>query len=395
MKTSLDRFIEDHRREMVDLLKTLVLIQSGTHNKSGVDQVRQVISQLLESVGMEVNVIPQSIFGDILVAASQACDYANNILLMGHMDTVFPTETTFNWWREDEEKVYGPGVIDMKGGLVVGIYALKALAAEGVLTKIPVKFLLNSDEEVGSPVSRDIIFNESKQSVMAFVLEAAGMNGQVVTGRKGRLGIRLTVTGKAGHAAFAGPDKTSAVLALAHKIVRLEALNGQQPGLTVNVGQVGGGIGPNSVPEEAWAQVDVRFKDSKGQSIFQNHFDAIVEHVYVKNTQTDSEIVSQRPPMEASKKNRSLFRVAKRLAQEMGIFLEEEFRSGGSDANLIAEAGVPVLDGLGPAGDLDHSDREFMIKESLIQRCRLLVRLLLECRRMQEASCLFEDINEH
>jgi glutamate carboxypeptidase len=282
----------------------------------------------------------------------------------------------------------------MKGGLVVGIYALKALAAEGVLTKIPVKFLLNSDEEIGSPVSKDIIFAEAKQSSMAFVLEAAGMKGQMVTGRKGRLGIRLTVTGKAGHAAFAGPEKASAVLALAHKIVQLEALNGQPLGLTVNVGQIGGGIAPNSVPEEAWAQVDVRFEDNETKSIFQNQFDTIVEDSTVKGTRTVSEIVSQRPPMEASKKNRSLFRVAKRLAHEMGVFLEEEFRSGGSDANLIAAVGIPVLDGLGPVGDLDHSDQEFMIKESLVQRCRLLVHLLLECRRMQETGRLFEDINE-
>jgi glutamate carboxypeptidase len=283
----------------------------------------------------------------------------------------------------------------MKGGLVVGIYALKALATEGVLPEIPVKFVLNSDEEVGSPVSRNIIFGEAKQSAMALVLEAGGMKGQVVTGRKGRLGIRLTVTGKAGHAAFADPDKASALLALAHKIVQLEALNGQQPGLTVNVGQVKGGIGPNSVPEEAWAQVDVRFRDSETQSIFQNRFDAIVKDAPVKDTRTVSEIVSQRPPMEASSKNRSLFRVAKRLANEMGYFLDEEFRSGGSDANLIAAAGTPVLDGLGPAGDLDHSDREFMIKESLIQRCRLLIHLLLKCRRMQQAGRLFEDMNGH
>ena len=175
------------------------------------------------------------------------------------MDTVFPEDTDFNWYKEDRANSYGPGVADMKGGLVAGIFALKALIARGLLENIPVTFIFNSDEESGSGSSREIIRQEARNSAFAFVLECGGLNGEIATGRKGNLSIKLTVKGRAGHAAFAGPDKGSAILELARKTIEFESLNEPEKGISVNVGIFEGGIGSNTVAENAVANVDFRF----------------------------------------------------------------------------------------------------------------------------------------
>lgn len=389
MKQNLIDYIADHRQEMLTLLKKLVLIQSGSYNKTGLDRVARLIVDMLIESDIEVKEIPQENYGNILIASTPAAGDQDNILLIGHMDTVFPEDTAFNWWREDEENAYGPGVIDMKGGLVAGIYALKALKDQGLLDDIPLRFIFNPDEEIGSPCSQDIIASEARKSAMAFVLECGGLSGEVVTGRKGRIGVRLEVFGKAGHAAFASQDKPSAILALAHKIIALEALNRQVEGLTVNVGQIRGGIGANTVAEYASADVDIRIIDASGADFFRERLAAIVEETIISETFARAEIISSRPPMEQTEKNRSLFRVVADQARKLNLPIQEEFRQGVSDANIVASENIPVIDGLGPIGSQDHSDREFMLKESLIQRCQLVALSIVEAWQRYRTGELF------
>ena len=350
MKQKLIDYLTTHRQEMLSLLRELVLIQSGSYNKAGVDGVVHLIGEVLTESDIEVKIIPQESCGNILIASSPVAGNQDNILLIGHTDTVFPEDTTFNWWREDEEKVYGPGVIDMKGGLVVGIYAFKALKQQGLFTRIPLRFIFNSDEEIGSPFSGDIIASEAKKSALAFVLECGGLSGEVVTGRKGRIGVKLEVFGKAGHAAFITENKASAILALAHKIIALEALNGQFQGFTVNVGQIKGGIGANSIAEYARADVDVRFIDASGTDFFKERFATIVAETDIPGTSARMEILNFRRPMPQTKGNRALFKVVTDQARELKLPIREEFRQGVSDANIVAGEGVPVIDGLGPMG---------------------------------------------
>jgi glutamate carboxypeptidase len=390
MQSSIIEYIADHRREMLSLLKILVLIQSGTYNIAGVNNVAQVLGDTFSEMGLDVTTVTPEACGNMLVVSSPAAGSGKNLLLTGHMDTVFPEDTAFNWWREDEKHVYGPGVIDMKGGLVAGIYALKALAHVGMLTAIPVRFVCNSDEEIGSPHSQSLIAAEARQSAMAFVLECGGLSGEVVTGRKGRLGIRLEVFGKAGHAAFITKNKASAILALAHKIVALEALNGQREGLTVNIGRIEGGIGANSVAEYARAETDVRFITEAEADFFEERMAEIAEDGRISETSVRVERVSFRPPMEQVGANRALFGVIANQAGVLHLPLEEELRPGVSDANFIAREKIPVIDGLGPIGGQDHSDREFMIKESLIQRCQLLALSIGEAWQRYQAGNLFD-----
>ena len=383
-------YIAGQEPGMLALLKEMVLIQSGTFNKPGTDQVATLIRRTLEPLPFRIESFPQKKYGDILVAATPAAGSTSNILIIGHTDTVFPEDTAFNGWREDTHRVYGPGVIDMKGGLVLGIYALKALDACAQLQNLPLRFVFNTDEEVGSPASGPIISAEAQKSVMAFVLECGGMQGEVVTGRKGRIGLQLNVSGQAGHAAFATTDKASAILELAHKIIQLEALNGLKPGLTVNVGKIYGGIGPNSVAESAWAAVDVRFKSRNEAHFFHSRLDDIITTPGIPGTRVRVDNAPSRPPMEQSPGNCSLFKVAEIQARKLRMDIRESYRQGVSDANIIAAAGTPVLDGLGPIGEMDHSDQEYMQKDSLVRRCQLFALTLLNCWELNRSGCLFD-----
>jgi len=372
------QFLDEHERQMLDLLRELVRIPTGSHHKAGIDTAQDLILEALSDCGLHATVVTQREFGNHLVFASPpALADDRPVLITGHVDTVFPAEPGFQWYEEDEERVFGPGVIDMKGGVVVIIFALRALDDAGLLCRLPLKVVINSDEEIGSPSSRGLIEETAHRSACAFVLECGGPNGEVVTGRKGKLGLRLRVAGQAGHAAFAGREKASAVLELAHKVIEIESLNDPNAGLTVNVGTVTGGIGPNTVAEEAEAAIDVRYVANDQRAVLWERLQAIIAQSAIPGTTSELTIVSERPPMEQTASNRRLFAAVREAAAELGLSIADELRSGVSDANFIAAQGIPVVDGLGPVGGRDHSRDEFMQKRSLLERAKLLTLSLL------------------
>jgi glutamate carboxypeptidase len=375
---AIQSFLEANEKSMFKCLEELVLIQSGSHNKKGVDTALQNIQRTFEGMDVSTEVVEQPQLGNHLVVRS-ACPPGSSgqILIVGHTDTVFPVDTDFNWYKADDTKCYGPGVVDMKGGLVVGIFALKALQEIDLLQEVPLAFIFNSDEEIGSRSSLDVIQHEANQSAFAFVLECGGLNGEVVTGRKGNLMVELHVEGKAGHAAFADQSKSSAILEMAHKIIQFESLNDFKRGLTVNVGKVEGGIGPNTISEFCTAQIDFRYVAPEDFQYIESRIIEFTNTTIVKGTHSSVDFVSGRPPMQQKSKNRQLYTIAEKMAGPLGIPIKEQFRFGGSDANFIADLGIPVLDGLGPIGGRDHSDEEYMVKESLLQRTILFAGTLL------------------
>jgi glutamate carboxypeptidase len=373
-------FLKSSQADMFAFLEEIIKIQSGSHNKRGIDQTAATIVNALKNLHVSTEIIVQKLQGNHLVLRSNAQPSSEKqMLLVGHMDTVFPKDTDFNWYKEDDQKSYGLGVVDMKGGLVVGVFALKALDRLGFLEQIPLTFIFNSDEEIGSRSSIDLIQKEANASNLAFVLEAGGKDNQIVTGRKGNLTIELHVQGRAGHAAFATPEKATAILEMAHKIIAFEALNDFDKGISINVGIIDGGIGPNTIPEFANAQIDFRYVDPVDLKYLEERVTHIAETTVVPGTRSRVDFITGRPPMQYSAGNHRLFEIAAGIADYMGCPIKEEFRSGVSDANFIADLNVPVLDGLGPIGGRDHSRDEYMIKESLPQRALLLACTLIEC----------------
>jgi len=370
---NITEFLKRQESEMFRLLREMVLIQSSSYNKKGIDRVVSLIKSAFKNNKVFCHVVEQKTFGNHLIVRSfEKTPAQAQVLLVGHMDTVFPEDTTFNWYKEDKNNSYGPGVIDMKGGLVAGIFAIKALEFAGLLEKIPITFFFNSDEEIGSGNSRKLIEDEAKNSAFAFVLEAGGLAGEIVTGRKGNISAKLDIKGKAGHAAFAGKDKASAIVELAHKTITFESLNDHKRGITVNVGKIKGGIGFNTVPENSTAFIDFRFSSVEDKKYLEGKIKDLVKKQCTPHTSSKIEILTSRNPMNQSTANRELFNTVKNVAKSLNMALKEEFRPGVSDANFIAHQNIPVIDGLGPNGGKDHSDDEYMIKESLFQRTALV-----------------------
>nr|WP_321512827.1 M20 family metallopeptidase [uncultured Pseudodesulfovibrio sp.] len=369
---SLRTYLEDNKSEMFDLLEQIVNINSYSANKEGVDKVVDVLEATFRDMGFTIRRQPRDVTGDNLVAESPARASGGGLLMIGHMDTVFPPEMGFDTYKNVGNTIFGPGVYDMKGGLVVGIFAAKALQAAGLLETIPVGFVYNSDEEIGSPHSRDIIVEEAKKSDFCFVMEGSGPDGgEIVTGRKGRIVFDLEVTGKAGHAGNAAFPKASAIVEIAHIITALEALNDPEAGTSLNTGLIEGGVGPNTVAAKATARVETRFTTMEGRNKVWSAINKIVASPKVPGTSAAIEIQIERPPMVPNEANLGLFSSVEQAAKELGLSVTSSFRGGGSDANVVSEAGVPVLDGLGSSGEKLHTPDESMKADSMVRQALL------------------------
>ncbi len=387
MTTSPLEYFDQHQHQQRQFLKNLVLQNSCTAAKPGIDRVGNLIEQELKDCNMIFFRHQQTSAGDNLVFKSPpAAAGEKALLLVGHMDTIFPPDSHFTW-QDNGEKLFGPGIIDMKGGLAVAVYAIRSLYHAGLLNTIPVTLLCNSDEETGSLYSTSLIQQEAKKSTLALVFECGGLDGAVVTGRKGKTGYKITVRGKAGHAAFAEDLKASAILELARKIPLLESLNNPQQNLTVNVGTIAGGIGPNTIAEYAEAEVDVRYTSTLDGKKAHQAIEKICSNSTTPGTTCHLHTVSGRPPMEQSPENLKLYQYIKQEADKLNISICHEVRSGVSDANTINACNVPVIDGLGPTGDCDHSDQEYMVASSLAERTRLTINSLLCLAQAVKKNC--------
>ena len=375
----IQQYITDSNDAIYGALEELVLVQSGSQNKKGVDKVANLMSERLGGLGLSSTIHPNLKSGDLVIASTQKAGSEKSILLIGHMDTAFPPDTEFTGYTEDTEKAYGPGVVDMKGGLVSGIFALAALEHLDLLKDMPLIFLLNPDEEVGSPNSLPIIKRQAEKAFAAFVLEAACPQGQVITSRNGRLSFELVCKGKSGHAAYTGPDCASAIHELVHQVSRLYELHDFCPGLTVNVGQIKGGVGPNVVAESARAVVDVRMASDQDGVAFMARLEQLLAENIIPGANTAIENLTRIAPMEPNKLNEALYRLVSDQGKLLGQEVGQGHRPDCSDANTLALHRVPVIDGMGPMGGGFHSDREFMVKKSLPQRAALLALSLWEC----------------
>ncbi len=373
---NISHFLVDSRAALLSDLAALVNVDCGSHNKAGVDRVGAWIGARCAAWGWEVERFPLPNYGDCWSARLKG-NRAGRILLMGHLDTVYPDGTAASRpMRFEGAKIIGPGVCDMKGGLLVGMYALRSLQIADFRDFDEIVFFFNSDEELGSPGSRPVYEPRARGMNAALVLESARANGDIVSARKGSGEFHLRVTGKAAHAGVEPEKGANAVVELAHQILALQALNGLAPGATVNPDVIGGGTVSNVIPAEAWVTVDVRAVDPAGAQAISKVLASLPSRITVSGTRVEIRGNFSYPPMARTPAVGFLADLARDSARELGFEINDVATGGASDANVLASLGVPVLDGLGPIGGLDHSPDEYIEADSLIPRAAMVAGLL-------------------
>jgi glutamate carboxypeptidase len=365
----------------LDDLQALVNVDCGTFVADGVNQVAGHMERRFDEAGWRVHrrshrpADGEQQLGDAVVATLDG-SRPERVLLIGHMDTVFPDGTAAaRPFRIEGSTAYGPGVSDMKGGLLAGYYAVRALQELGAELGegLPhITYVCNPDEEIGSPFSGPVILEQAGSADACFVLEGARENGDIVSARKGVVDLRLIVHGRAAHAGVEPERGRSATLQAAHAAIALHALNGRWPGVTVNVGVIQGGTRPNVVAQECLLHTDLRVPTAAAQHEVMAEIERIAAATTVPDTSIELIVGAGFPPMEKTEPTARLAERAVAIAAELGFELRDASTGGASDANPVAGMGVPTLDGLGPIGGSDHAPGEWLDLESVVPRMALL-----------------------
>lgn len=368
--------IEPKNDEMLSLLKELVNIDSGSYYKMGVDSVAEKLLKRYKDLGFVVEVISNEKLGNNYRLVHK--DAVNpKIFIVAHLDTVFPKGTagTRPFYIEGD-RAYGPGVIDMKASHVLTHYAIQALQTSGSEAYKNVEIFLNCDEEIGSPSSRSLIEQFAKEKSYALVMEPARANGAIVSARRGVGTYKLHIEGKASHAGIAPQEGVSAIQEMAYKILELHALTNHDQGLSVNVGLVSGGTSINTVAPNASAEIDVRITaDEQGIEIDQK-IKEICNIPFLKGVKITLTGGINRPPMMKTAESTILVDIVKDEAKKIGLTIDDIFTGGGSDASFTAGIGIPTVDGLGPVGGAQHSDKEYLEIPSLRERTLLFANVI-------------------
>lgn len=369
-------YFEERRELLVNTIRQMVEIESPTDNKAAVDRLGRWLATKFDALGGHSKFHRALEFGDHLQADFPGRSRRPPVLLLGHMDTVYPLGTLASMpCRVEDGRLWGPGALDMKSGIALMLLAIDALRDQGGTLPRPVTVLLVSDEEVGSTSSRRITEEVAKRSGAVLVLEPSyGLKGAVKTARKGVGEYLLKATGKAAHAGLDFTEGQSAILELARQIEAISKFTDLKRGLTVNVGLIQGGTRVNVIPAEASASIDVRIaRAADGVGI-----DKKLRSLKPVNRKCKLELTGgvDRPPMERTAGVAALFKTAAGIAKELGWKLEEAAVGGGSDGNLTAALGIPTLDGLGGVGEGAHASHESILISELPRRTALLAGLI-------------------
>ena len=366
-------------------LERLVNIDCGSYTPAGVDEVGRFVAGFLADLGATVEVRPDPtgrLGATVIGTLSGPASPGARLLLIGHMDTVFdPGTAAERPFAIAEGLATGPGVTDMKSGLLAGLYAIRALIRRGSLPFERLTFVANPDEEIGSPTSTPHIIELAATADACLVLECARANGDIVSSRKGILDTRIQVRGRAAHAGVEPEKGRSAILAAADLVGRLHALNGRWDGVTVNVGVIAGGTRPNVVPERCTLEVDVRAVRREDLETAEAAISELLRGLAVPDTTAELEPMAHWWPMEKLERSGRLVDHAVALADRLGFSVRDMATGGASDANTTAGLGVPSLDGLGPIGGNDHSPVEYLEVASIVPRTTLVAGLVLAISR--------------
>lgn len=367
-------YCQQHQAEMMTLLRRMVEIESPSDDKAAVDRMGAFLAREFERLGGTVTSYPQKNAGNHL-KAEFAAGAGKPALLLGHFDTVWSMGTLATMpFRVDNGRAFGPGVYDMKAGITMMIFALRALQAGGNQRR-PVTVLLDTDEEVGSVTGRPVVEATARECEAVFVLEPSqGPKGHLKTSRKGVGNITIRVRGRASHSGVDFEKGRSAIVELARQLLEIVKFTDLSRGITVNPGVIHGGTRSNVIAAEAWAEVDLRIDRAADAAALEQKFAALKPF----DPDCSIEITGgiNRPPMERTEATVHLFEMAREIAGWIGLPLEESATGGGSDGNFTSALGVPTLDGLGALGEGAHASHESIVIEDLPRRTALIAGLL-------------------
>jgi glutamate carboxypeptidase len=367
-------FCQKHEAEMLSLLRHMVEIESPSDDKAAVDQMGAFLAQAFERLDGKVTFFPQKDAGNHL-KAEFAGGAGKPVLLLGHFDTVWSMGTLAKMpFRMEAGRAFGPGIYDMKAGIAMMIFALRALKEAGAAHR-PITVLLDTDEEVGSATGRAVVEATAKSCEAVLVLEPSqGPKGHLKTSRKGVGDITIRVRGRASHSGVDFEKGRSAIVELARQLLEIVKFTDLDRGITVNPGIVQGGTRSNVIAAEAWAEVDLRIARAVDAIMLEQKFAALKPF----DPECSIEISGgmNRPPMERTEGTVRLFGIAREIAGGIGLALDESSTGGGSDGNFTSALGIPTLDGLGALGEGAHAGHESIVLEELPGRTAILAGLL-------------------
>jgi glutamate carboxypeptidase len=368
-------WLTPRKAEMIAVLKELVSLESPTHDKAACDHLCTVLAEKFRQLGGREKTHRQKKAGNHLQIEFPGARERKPVLLLGHYDTVYGTGTLASMpWRESKGLLYGPGVFDMKGGIVQMMFAIRALKETlGTLPR-PMTVLLVSDEEGGSETSRHITEKVASRCEAVLVCEPAGHGGALKTARKGVGHFTIRVSGVSAHAGLDFEKGHNAILELSHQVQAVAAMTNLNHGITVNPGIIRGGTRTNVVPSEAEAEFDLRIQNKLDGEMMLRKIRSL--RAMNKKCKLQIEGNINRPPLERSPAVVALFRQAQNIAKQLGFSVNEIAVGGGSDGNFTAGMGIPTLDGLGAVGDGAHSPRESVVAAEMPRRAALLAGLI-------------------
>jgi glutamate carboxypeptidase len=377
-QTMIVDWLASQKEAMLTLLRDAVNVDSGSYDKAGVDAVGQIFIDFFHRQGLLVAREPHECFGDAIhIRLDDTRPNRKPVLLMGHRDTVFPKgEAARRPFRVDGGRAYGPGVADMKGGLVINAFVLAAFKRFGG-APIPLAGLFTSDEEIGSPSSRPIIEAAARAARCVFNSEPGRPSGNIVTGRKGGVFMAFEVFGKAAHSGSNFEKGISAIGELAHKVVALHCLTDLKRGITVNVGTVTGGQSVNTTAPHAGGQIDLRYIRPDDRPAALAAIQEIMDRPNVPGTTARLEIRGEFLPLFATPEAEELLSIYRAAASGLGLDIDGEFSGGCADSGFTAAVGCPTLCGTGAVGGGAHTPDEYLEVESLVPRAQALAIAIL------------------
>ncbi len=365
---------DKERPQFIKLLRSLVELESPSTHKELVDQLGSFVIEHLLRNGLSPQRVSRPDAGD-LIWSQWGEKQAGQILVLCHLDTVWePGSLKGNPFRVENQRIYGPGILDMKAGVAATLKIQEYLAQGWLEPRKKVRFLYTTDEEICSRASRDVIEEFARQSDVVLVTEPPLPGGVLKTFRKGIADFSIKIHGKLAHAGLDPENGINAVEEMAHQILRIHSFAAPEKGTTVAVTVVRGGVRPNVIPEYAEAMVDARFRSMREGEGLQRSIYRLKPHLRGARLELSGKI--DRPPMVRTERTRQLFAAASQIARTLGIELREGDAGGGSDGNFTAALGVATLDGLGIPGNGAHTWQEYIDLEALVPRTVLLARLI-------------------